>query len=158
MGSAGTCDAKYSLERVLYMAIELDDNRWMLGFTTGLGQRPRKRSIATRDTAPLEREIQPAKRRFHLPEDDRVLSCYEAGREGFSRKDIGTLWLHRYLIDIGVNNEQRGGRRRQSGSQKEAAAGENRPSRPREAAPDAHSLSQRRARSLERRAGSRSGG
>jgi hypothetical protein len=78
------------------MAIELDDNRWMLGFSTGLGQRPRQRNIATRDTGALEREIRSAKRRFHLPEDARVLSCYEAGREGF--------WLHRYLIDSGVGN------------------------------------------------------
>ena len=96
MDSAATCDAEYTLERVLYMAIELDDNRWMLGFSTGLGQRPRQRNIATRDTTALEKEIQSAKRRFRLPEDARVLSCYEAGREGF--------WLHRYLIHTGVGN------------------------------------------------------
>ncbi len=39
MGSAATWDAEYTLERVLYMAIELDGNRCMLGFSTGLGQR-----------------------------------------------------------------------------------------------------------------------
>jgi transposase len=38
-----------------------------------------------------------AKERFHLPEDVRVVSCYEAGRDGF--------WLHRYLLSIGIENQ-----------------------------------------------------
>jgi len=86
---------QYTLERVLYMAIELDNNRWMLGFTIGFGQRPRERSVAARDTRGLKREIRSTKRRFDLPENCRGLSCYEAGREGFSRKDIGAMWLVR---------------------------------------------------------------
>lgn len=96
MDTAATCTVEYTLERLLYMGIELDDNRWKLGFTTGFGQRPRERNIATRNTAALEREIRSAKRRFRLPEDTQVLSCYEAGREGF--------WLHRYLIHNGVHS------------------------------------------------------
>gem|GEM_PF-3696489 len=37
-----------------------------------------------------------AKKRFGLSEEARVLSCYEAGRDGF--------WLHRYLAHRGVRN------------------------------------------------------
>lgn len=104
MDTAATCNFEYTLERVLYMAIELDNNRWKLGFTVGFGQRPRERNVAARDTTGLEQEIQSAKRRFNLPENCRVLSCYEAGREGFSRKDIGTMWLHRFLLYAQIEN------------------------------------------------------
>jgi transposase len=37
-----------------------------------------------------------AKRLFGLPTDAAVISCYEAGRDGF--------WLHRYLRAQGVTN------------------------------------------------------
>jgi transposase len=42
-------------------------------------------------------EIRLAAERFGLGESVEVESCYEAGRDGFSRKDTGTVWLHRYL-------------------------------------------------------------
>lgn len=80
----------------LYMALELSQSKWMLGFTIGFGQRPRLRSIAARDLAALQREIHLARERFGLGEDAPVVSCYEAGRDGF--------WLHRYLSSTGVNN------------------------------------------------------
>jgi transposase len=81
---------------VLYMAFELAENTWKLGFTTGLAQRPRERQIAARSTRCLEEEIRAAKERFGLPAETLVVSCYEAGREGF--------WLHRYLLASGVQN------------------------------------------------------
>lgn len=68
----------------------------MLGFTIGFGQRPRLRSIAARDLAALVTEIHLARERFGLAGNVPMISCYEAGRDGF--------WLHRYLISIGVNN------------------------------------------------------
>ena len=37
-----------------------------------------------------------AKKRFQLPETAEVVSCYEAGRDGF--------WLHRYLTQSGIGN------------------------------------------------------
>jgi transposase len=80
----------------LYMAFELGQTKWMLGFTIGFGQRPRLRNIAARDRAALQSEIHMAKQRFELSEDTSVISCYEAGRDGF--------WLHRYLLSMGVNN------------------------------------------------------
>lgn len=81
-------------EPVLHLAFELGQTRWKLGFTTGLGQRPRERTIAARDVGALAVEIGRAKQRFALPPDGAVISCYEAGRDGF--------WLHRYLVAQGV--------------------------------------------------------
>lgn len=81
----------------LYMAFELSQTKWMLGFTIGFGQRPRLRSIAARDLAAVQNEIHRAQERFGLATDVPVISCYEAGRDGF--------WLHRYLTSIGVNNQ-----------------------------------------------------
>lgn len=80
----------------LYLAFELGQKRWRLGFTVGLGQPTRERIIAAGDLPALQQEIALAKKRFGLPEDARVVSCYEAGRDGF--------WLHRYLTDHGVEN------------------------------------------------------
>jgi transposase len=75
-------------ERVLFVAFELSEKTWKLGFTTGHGQKPRERSIAARSQTRVLQEVAQAKRRFGLPETAPVLSCYEAGREGF--------WLHRF--------------------------------------------------------------
>lgn len=61
-----------------------------------MGQAPRLRNIAAQDRAAVLREIVLAKKRFGLPEDARVVSCYEAGRDGF--------WLHRWLVTVGVDN------------------------------------------------------
>ena len=84
-------------QAVLHMALELGEARWKLGFTTGLGQKPRRREIAARDTEVLWCEIEAAKERFGLAAEAPVVSCYEAGREGF--------WLHRWLVSKGVGNE-----------------------------------------------------
>jgi len=67
----------------LYLAFELGKKQWRLAFTVGLGQPPRERTIAAGSLTALQREIALAKKRFGLPEDARVLSCYEAGRDGF---------------------------------------------------------------------------
>jgi transposase len=91
-----TIDQYTVIQPHLYMAFELSQTKWMLGFTIGFGQRPRLRSIAARDLAALRDEIQLAQERFGLGEDAQVISCYEAGRDGF--------WLHRYLLSIGVAN------------------------------------------------------
>jgi hypothetical protein len=80
----------------LYLAFELGWTSWNLAFTTGMAQKPRLRTIPARDLDGLRREIQRAKRRFSLPDTTPILSCYEAGRDGF--------WLHRYLGKGGVHN------------------------------------------------------
>jgi transposase len=57
--------------------------------TSGLGQKPRLRSIPARDLQALTSEIAAARTRFRLPESAPLISCFEAGRDGF--------WLHRFL-------------------------------------------------------------
>lgn len=80
----------------LYLAFELGKNTWKLGFTSGMAQQPRERTIPAGALETLQKEIARAKQRFGLPEDACVVSCYEAGRDGF--------WLHRYLVAHGVTN------------------------------------------------------
>ena len=80
----------------LYLALELSQAEWKLCFTIGLGQAPRLRTLKARELDGLKREIEQAKVRFGLAKEAAVMSCYEAGRDGF--------WLHRYLESIGVNN------------------------------------------------------
>jgi transposase len=80
----------------LSLAFELGKDTWKLGFTIGVSQQPSERTIPAGDVARVQQEIAQAKRRFGLPEDARVVSCYEAGRDGF--------WLHRYLVAHGVQN------------------------------------------------------
>jgi transposase len=97
MDTAATRKLQYSaFDPVLYLAFELGEAHWKLGFTIGMGQRPRERNITSGDLVGLQREIQVAKRRFSFPETTLVVSCYEAGRDGF--------WLHRYLVEHGVEN------------------------------------------------------
>jgi transposase len=83
-------------EPYLYLAFELSQNQWKLGFTVGVAQRPRIRNISARDLQALQHEILMAKQRFGLPADASVLSCYEAGRDGF--------WIHRYLEKHDIQN------------------------------------------------------
>jgi transposase len=80
----------------LYMAYELGEREWKLGFTTNFIRKPRLRKIKARDRVHLKQEIRLAKEYFHLAKDTPVISCYEAGRDGF--------WLHRYLTSIGITN------------------------------------------------------
>jgi transposase len=80
----------------LLLAFELGERTWKLGFTTGLGQQPRIRQIPARATDRLVEELAHAKARFRLAADAPIMSCYEAGREGF--------WLHRWLVAHAVSN------------------------------------------------------
>jgi len=94
--SETTRDKEYTTDPGLYLAFELGDAKWRLGFSIGLGQKARQRTIEGRDLSALSQEIRTAKERFQLPETAPVRSCYEAGREGF--------WLHRFLETQGVEN------------------------------------------------------
>jgi transposase len=77
-------------------AFELSTSPWKLGFTTGSAQRPRERSVPARDITAVRTEIAKAQQRFGFPADARVLSGYEAGRDGF--------WLHRCWVAQRVEN------------------------------------------------------
>jgi transposase len=80
----------------LYLSFELGEGKWTLSSTVGFGRKPRQQDVVARDCVAVEHEIRRAKQRFGLPEDAPVVSCYEAGRDGF--------WLHRYLLSVGVEN------------------------------------------------------
>ena len=88
--------AMHAPEPVLFLAFELSEKTWKLGFTTGHGQPPRERSVPARHQGRLLHEVAQAKRRFGLPETAPVVSCYEAGREGF--------WLHRLVQAHGLTH------------------------------------------------------
>ncbi len=83
-------------QQALFMAFELGASKWVLGFSIGLGQKPRKRTIDAGNLKAVEQEIKAAKERFGLSENAVVKSCYESGRDGF--------WIHRYLGTIQVQN------------------------------------------------------
>jgi transposase len=84
------------LQPTLYLACALGKNTWKLGFTLGVAQPPRARTIPAGALETLQNEIARAKQRFGLPEDARVVSCDEAGRDGF--------WFHRSWVAQGVTN------------------------------------------------------
>jgi transposase len=91
-----THQREYSTNSTLYLAFELSQKKWKLGFTISLGQEAWKRRVEAGDLMGLQKAIQLARKRFELPERCRVLSCYEAGRDGF--------WLHRCLVSQGIEN------------------------------------------------------
>jgi transposase len=80
---------------VLYMTMELSERTCKVLFATRAGGR-RERSVPARDLGRLLAEIATAKRRLGLPPNARVVSCHEAGRDGF--------WLHRALCAHGIEN------------------------------------------------------
>lgn len=88
-------DQRSASERVLMLAFELGEAGWLLGFSTGFGQPVVRRKVASRDRDAVLRAIEWARRRLGC-EKSRVVSCYEAGRDGF--------WLHRWLVAEGIEN------------------------------------------------------
>jgi transposase len=76
------------------MAMELSNEKWRLAF--GDGTRQRQIVIAAGDVAALGEQIDKAKAKWDLSSESAVVSCYEAGRDGF--------WLHRQLTELGINN------------------------------------------------------
>lgn len=81
----------------LLLALDLGNTTWKLGCRVGGPARPaRLRTLPARDLNALAAEIAAAKRRFGLADDAPVVSCYEAGRDGF--------WLHRALTSLDVAN------------------------------------------------------
>ena len=69
---------------VLYMALELSNRSWRLAF--GDGARHRQVSVPAADLAALAEAVAKAKERFKMPASARVVSCYEAGRDGFRNR------------------------------------------------------------------------
>ena len=76
------------------MALELSNKRWKLGFSNG--ERQRQVTIEAGDWMSLHEQIARAREKLGLATDCRIVSCYEAGRDGF--------WIHRALLDEGIEN------------------------------------------------------
>lgn len=81
----------YESGTVLYMAMELSNSKWKLGF--GNGSKLRRKSIDARDRQRCLEEVALAKRKLKLPADARVVCCFEAGRDGH--------WIYRWLESEG---------------------------------------------------------
>lgn len=79
---------------VLFLALELSNKKWKLGFSNGV--KNRIRSIDAGDWLSLQSELVKAKEKLNIQPTGSVTSCYEAGRDGF--------WIHRALVDEGINN------------------------------------------------------
>jgi len=80
----------------LYLGIELSRKKWKLGFSDGKGSRARIVTIDAGEWGAFRCEIEKARQRFGLTASAAVVSCYEAGREGF--------WVHRALEQMGIGN------------------------------------------------------
>jgi len=78
------------------MALELGEGRWKLGFVCGFGGNVLRRQVVARDQHGLLAAIAWAREKFALSRPTRVVSLYEAGRDGF--------WLHRFLVARGIEN------------------------------------------------------
>jgi transposase len=83
-------------EPTLFVAFEMSKNEWKMAMTSGFGVRPWLKTVASGDLAAVTRVVEAARQRFGLPATARVVSCYEAGRDGF--------WIHRALQTRGLEN------------------------------------------------------
>ena len=77
------------ISSILFVGLELSKSVWKLAFASTDQQNLRIRDVAAGDLGQFQREIREAKRKVDLPEDGQVVTCFEAGRDGF--------WIHRAL-------------------------------------------------------------
>ena len=82
-----------NLDVCLFVSFELGEKEWKIAWATSLGEKPRLRTLRARDAQRLLEEIEKARSAVQA---GRVVSCYEAGRDGF--------WLHRFLHAHGIEN------------------------------------------------------
>ena len=79
---------------VLLLALELSAKTWRL--CIGANGRQYQATMTPGDAAGFEASLVHARARLGLPANAPVVSCYEAGRDGF--------WVHRWLTQRGVGN------------------------------------------------------
>lgn len=78
----------------LYMAMELSANKWGLAFSDEA--KIRSVTVGAGNREDLLAQIKRAKEKMGFAPDAPVISCYEAGRDGF--------WIHRFLESNGIRN------------------------------------------------------
>ena len=80
----------------LFVAFELGWSKIKVASAASHLDKPRIKELRARDLPALLQDLAKAKQRFGLPAEAEVVSCYEAGRDGF--------WLHRWLTTQGVRS------------------------------------------------------
>ena len=135
-------------EATLYVAFELGKKEWKLAMTSGFGFEPWLRTVASGDLRAVERVLEAGRQRFGLPAPARVVSCYEAGRDGFLDSSGAG----------GPGRRESGGRFGEYRSESEGAAGEDGLARRAQAGAHAGAGVCRRASRVERGTGPDSGG
>lgn len=80
----------------LFCSFELGAAKWLLTFGLRGSDRSARREICAGSAAAVVAALKWGRERLKLPEDAPVLSCYEAGRDGF--------FPHRLLVSLGVTN------------------------------------------------------
>jgi transposase len=83
-------------EPMLYVGFELSAKEWKLAMTSGFGVAAWIQTVPAGDLGAVTRLLTRARARLQLPATAGVMSCYEAGRDGF--------WIHRALTGIGLSN------------------------------------------------------
>lgn len=83
-------------EPTLYVAFELGAKEWTLAMTSGLGRTPWLRKVRAGDLRKVVQLLVQGRGHSGVPATAPVVSCYEAGRDGF--------WIHRALEAQGIRN------------------------------------------------------
>jgi len=89
-------EKNYIGAKKLHLALELGWEKWKLAFSSGVGGGVWQTTVGAREGAALKTAIERARRRLGVSAESRVISCYEAGRDGF--------WLDRWLRREGIEN------------------------------------------------------
>jgi hypothetical protein len=76
----------------LYLAFELGEKEWKLGFTIGLGQKPRERTMAAGEVKALPEAVRLAKKRFDWPDTTEVKPVRQRLRLGGLGEN--SAWLY----------------------------------------------------------------
>lgn len=92
---SATRERSYSDDGTLYMALELSKEKWRIRCSSG-GHKAYEKTIAHNERTMMQAMMKRAKERLGLAEDARVVSCCEAGRDGF--------WVHRFLEGLGIES------------------------------------------------------
>lgn len=85
-----------ALESVLLLALELSRSTWKVVFSNRLTGARRRVDVKAWDQSAFIEQVRRAKQRLGLSPTVRVISCQEAGRDGFS--------VHRFLLSAGIES------------------------------------------------------
>lgn len=83
-------------DSVLFVAFELGQEQWKLAITSGVGVAPVVKTVGRGEWGTVDRALTVARQRLGVAAAVPVVSCYEAGRDGF--------WIHRALVTRGIAN------------------------------------------------------